>query len=232
VQTDRRGYRRILLCMKATDFEYRHQKLVHQFIVAAAFLTYLIDREDVVWRFVKGSTAPRELERSVFTFATLLIVVGAGICTWALGHHRPESTTGVEPYREPPYPGFFGEFLYSMGLGSLAPLSGFVILVGGEALRLFRLFRRVDDEHGQHFQAHPSTTSIPLASAAATETNSSWGKAFQQEAAKWGIFLTMMIFVITLKDRLAEILAASSFLVGVLLNARRPLTRHHRSEIG
>jgi hypothetical protein len=205
--------------MKATDFEYRHQKLVHQFIVAAAFLTYLIDRDDVVWRFVKDSAAPQELERALFTVATLFIVVGAGICTWALGHHRPESTTGVEPHRFPRYPRFLGEFLYSIGLGSLAPLSGFVILVGGEALRLFRLIRRVDD-HGQQVQPHPSTAPIPLASATAKETNSRWGKASQQEAAKWGIFLTMIIFVITLKDRLAEILAATSFLVGLLLNAR------------
>jgi hypothetical protein len=205
--------------MKATDFEYRHQKLVRPFIVAAAFLTYLIDRDDVVWRFVKDSTAPRELERALFTVATLFILVGAGICTWGLGHHKPESTTAFEPYRHPRYPRFLGEFLYSMGLGSLAPLSGFVILVAGKALRLFRLIRRADD-HGQHFQPHPSTTSLPLASAGAREMNSSWGKAFQQEAAKWGIFLTMIIFVITLKDRLAEILAATSFLVGLLLNAR------------
>ena len=64
------------------------------FIVAAAFLTYLIDRDDVVWRFVKDSAAPQELQRALFTVATLFIVVGAGICTWAPGHHRPESTTG------------------------------------------------------------------------------------------------------------------------------------------
>ena len=44
--------------MKATDFECRHQTLVHQLIVGAAFLTYLIDREDVVWRFVKDSATP------------------------------------------------------------------------------------------------------------------------------------------------------------------------------
>jgi hypothetical protein len=34
-----------------------------------------------------------------------------------------------------------------------------------------------------------------------------------------GLFLTMVVFVITLKDRLAEVLAAASFLIGLLLNA-------------
>ena len=45
--------------MKANNFEYGHQKLVHLLIVAIAFLTYLVDRDDIVWRFVKDSTSPR-----------------------------------------------------------------------------------------------------------------------------------------------------------------------------
>jgi hypothetical protein len=57
--------------MKATDFEDRHQTLLHQFLVAAAFLTYLIDRDDVVWRFVKDRTASRELERTLFASLTI-----------------------------------------------------------------------------------------------------------------------------------------------------------------
>jgi hypothetical protein len=52
--------------MKATAFEYRHQTLVHQFIVAADFLAYSVDREDIVWRFVKASSAPRGFERFFF----------------------------------------------------------------------------------------------------------------------------------------------------------------------
>lgn len=85
--------------MKATDFEYRHQTLVHQFIVAAAFLTYFVDGEDIVWRFVKASSAPRGFERFCFIVATVFIVVGAAICTWARVYHRPERATGVELYR-------------------------------------------------------------------------------------------------------------------------------------
>lgn len=209
--------------MKATDFEYRHQTLVHQFIVAAAFLSYLIQRDDIVWRFVKDSATPRELERSLFIVATLSIAVGAGICTWALAYRRPERTAGVGPYRYLRHPRYLGDLLYAIGLGSLAPFSGFVILVGGEALRVSRLIRRVDD-HAQNFQQHPLPTPISVAHALAKELDLRWGEAFQQEAVKWGVFLTMIVFVITLKDRLAEILAAASFLVGLLLNA--PLFSH------
>ncbi len=38
---------------KATEFEYRHQTLIHLLIVAISFLAYLIDRNDIVWAFVQ-----------------------------------------------------------------------------------------------------------------------------------------------------------------------------------
>ena len=69
--------------LKASEFEYRHQRLVHQVIVGISVLMYLIDPEDVVWRFVKDGATPQRLERLAFIVATLFIAVGAGICTWA-----------------------------------------------------------------------------------------------------------------------------------------------------
>jgi len=171
--------------MKATDFEYRHQTLVHQLIVGAAFLTYLLDRDDVVWRFVKDTAAPHQLERLAFIIATLFIAVGAAICTWAGAYCRSQ-------------PGYLGDLFYSIGLASLVPLAGVVILVAGDVLRVLRLSLRAEN----HTQ----------------EIHRTWSRAFRQEAVKWGILLTMIVFAITLDDRQAEILAAASFLVGTLLN--------------
>jgi hypothetical protein len=51
------------------------------------------------------------------------------------------------------------------------------------------------------------------------QPNATWGSAFRIEAVKWGILITMIVFVITLRDRVAEYLAAASFLIGALLNA-------------
>ena len=196
--------------MKATDFEYRHQTLVHQLIVGAAFLTYLIDREDVVWRFVKESATPHGPERFIFIIATLLIALGAGLCTRARVRRRPKTGRTSEPPIFRGHPRYLGELCYAIGLGSLVPAAGFVVLVGGEALRVFRLIRR----DAQNSQQPPS----------AEETNRSWRKAFRQEAAKWGILVTLIVFVITLEDRDAEFLAVASFLVGTLLNL--PIVRH------
>ena len=206
-----------VLAMKATDFEYRRQTLVHQFIVAAAFLTYFVDREDIVWRFVKDSSAPRGFERFFFIVATVLIAVGAALCTWARVYCRPESVTDMESYCYFHRARYFGDLLYAIGLASLAPLWGFIILVAAETLRLFRLAQR-EDARARNLRLHSLPNVSPLISPAAQEFHSRLGKAFRQEAVKWGLFLTMVVFVITLKDRLAEVLAAASFLIGLLVN--------------
>jgi len=191
--------------MKANNFEYGHQKLIHLLIVAIAFLTYLVDRDDIVWRFVKDSNSPRTWERSLFLIATLAIAVGAGICTWARALRGRDISPGGGQNHDLRRPRYLGELLFAIGLGSLAPLWGFVILVAGEALRLFRLIRREDDQR---------PASPPQAN-----SNVQWRAALRQEVGKWGMLLTMVVFVITLKDRLAEVLAAASLLTGLFLNA-------------
>ena len=179
--------------MKATGFEYRHQTLAHQFIVLLAFLTYLIDPDDIVWRFVRDTSAPRLWERTLFIVATILIAAGAALTTCAR----------AVPTAKPMLPGCrscsLGEILYAIGLGSLLPLPGLILLVAGESLRIFRLIRRENNRP----PSHPVST---------------WRRAFRKEAVKWGILLSMIAFVITLKDRVADVFVVSSFLVGLLLN--------------
>lgn len=171
--------------MRATDFEYRHPTLVHQLIVGAAFLTYLFQADDIVWWLVKEHPSPHALERVLFILATLLIGAGAGLSTrvrMSPSHnHRRFS---------------LGEFLYAIGLGSLAPVSGFFILLVGEGVRILRLMKR--DDQG-------------------IETASSGTTAIRREAVKWCVLLSMVIFVITLRDRVVEILLVASFVVGLAL---------------
>ena len=55
--------------MKATEFECRHQTLIHLVIVTIAFLTYFIDREDIVWSFLQGRLHSQLLQRIFFSVA-------------------------------------------------------------------------------------------------------------------------------------------------------------------
>jgi hypothetical protein len=123
----------------------------------------------------------------------------------------------MESYRHLHRSRYFGDLLYAIGLASLFPLWGFIILVAGETLRVLRLIQR-EDPRARNLLLHMLPTALPLIPPA-QEFHSGWGKAFRQETVKWGLFLTMVVFVITLKDRLAEVLAVASFLIGLLLNA-------------
>jgi hypothetical protein len=73
------GYR----AMKASELECRHQTLVHLLIVGMSFLTYLVDRDDVVWVVVRGRPGQDLLERALFAVAAILMGMGALLRAWA-----------------------------------------------------------------------------------------------------------------------------------------------------
>ena len=177
--------------MKATDFEYRHQLLLHELILGAAVLTYLVDRDDIIWRFIKMSPAARPLERALFAVATLLFGIAAWLCTHARAHRTSHRSL------------WLGEYLYALALASLVPLAGSLILVIGEGIRLFRLLLRSAESGELEGLARPE-----------------WSKALRREAIKWGLFVTMIVFTLTLRDRTAEILIGVSVVPWVLLNLR------------
>jgi protein-S-isoprenylcysteine O-methyltransferase Ste14 len=192
--------------MKATDFEYRHQILIHLVVVTIAFLTYLIDRVDIVWSFVLGRPHAQLLERMLFSLAAAFIGISAFIRTWALanpenstlGHGSAVRRDGL--YRFIRYPAQVGNFLFSLGLAFFAPVSRFVILVIVEAIRTFRLIRReqelrsavndspADSKSTEALQSHRPTPGFGL-----------WSKAIREESAKWGLLLTMIVFIYLLQ---------------------------------
>jgi hypothetical protein len=65
--------------MNATEFEARHQALLYFLLITAAFLTYLLRPDDVVWAWVKESAQNRLFERSLFALATIFIGAGAAL---------------------------------------------------------------------------------------------------------------------------------------------------------
>jgi hypothetical protein len=121
-------------------FELRRPFLLHSLLVVAAWLTYLIDPEDVVWRFIRGAQDARLLEHIGFTVAAAAI--GAGIL---LGSWRSDRDFIAEGWT----PGSIrrrcvGEILHGIGIASLVPVAGFVILVAGETIRSVRYARSKD----------------------------------------------------------------------------------------
>jgi len=213
--------------MSATAFECRHQLLLHELIVGGALLTYLVDADDVIWRFIKTSgTDVRLRERSLFAVATILLGVSAWLCTWARAHSQlewAEQAIRLDPVA-PRFPAlrlrYRGELLYAIALASLVPLSGACMLIAGEAIRLYRL------ERGAVASEDTASRSLLDSAAVALKPGRSWAAGFRREAVKWGLFLTMIVFTLTLRDRVAEVLIAATVLTWGLLNLRfRPNSR-------
>jgi hypothetical protein len=170
---------------------------VRHALIAVAVATYLFDPEDAVWRFVRDSPVNRLLERGFFLAATLLIGVGAVLCTRASASVQTDSPPSRSLVRQH----YFGEFFYAAGFASLLPLLGFVLLVCGEGVRLLRLM-----------------ASDPIGRPKALQASTGWFPAFREQSAKWGIFVSMIVFTITLTDRLIEILACLSGALWAVLN--------------
>jgi hypothetical protein len=184
--------------MRATDFEYRHQTLLHLVVVGLAFLTYTIQPDDIVWALVKNHTTARTLERLVFGTGTIMIVSAVALQTWVAAYQRPDVAKSLPAFDLPYY---FGRLLFAFGIGQLAPALGTTILLAGEIFLVLRL------------QARNRNSEFSLQKFAAN-----WKAAFRKESSKWGLAVTMIVFTLTLKDRVAEILAVASFLLWVALN--------------
>lgn len=218
-----------LLNFRATRFEQRHGTLLRQLIVAAAFSTYLFDRDDIVWRFVRESEASRAWERLCFLLATILILFGGSLCTWARANRfaTGENASSVRegPYRFIRYPERLGDMLFTIGIASLAPLSGALLLVAGEALRLLRLILRQewlirDAARRGSLPSASEPRSLRLVREQSRMRTPNWVRALRHEAVRWGIFITMVVFTATLIDRLAEVMAGASLVAAALLNLR------------
>lgn len=195
---------------RATDVERDHQILVHSLIVGAAFLTYLIDRDDVVWRFIKNhGHLARQLEHWLFLIATLLIGAGAWLCTAARRSERHGALTKL-----PSRLHCLGQFFYAVGLASLLPLWGYLLLIVGESIRLLRLcFRQSSVVRDSACARNALMEAVYI--------KHKWPVAAQPEAVKWCLLISMIVFTVTLRDRYADWLICASVVVGGLLNWRK-----------
>lgn len=178
---------------KATDFEYRHQTLLHLLIVGLAVSNYFLTRDDIVWALVRDHSNSAFLEQLAFGAGTLLLIICAMLETWTRAHAQVNVSS---------IPALLAvRLLFALVLGLLVPLPGTIVILAGEAFLTLRLFFRNRDRAPS---GRPS--------------NANWGLAFRQAAAKWGFTASMIAFTWTLRDSIAEIGGALSFLLWVALN--------------
>jgi hypothetical protein len=189
--------------MRATAFEYGYQALLHLLVVGLALLSYVIDPVDIVWAAVRNHADNGNWERLVFGFGAVLLFVSAAPDTWANAHNRvrPDEV----PIRSQQHKLRLARILLVLTIGLLLSLPGTIILLTGETILIVRLFLYKDE----------SAIYVPLPSHC---TRTCWRSGFRIAASKWGLTATMIAFVWTLQDRVAELGAACSVAVWILLN--------------
>lgn len=182
-------------------FDARHPFLIHGVLVVLCWLTYLIDREDVVWRFIRNSPNARSLEHAAFALAALSIGLGVCLGAWPSGKRRPQDAGTIRRRSA-------GEILHAIGIASLLPLAGAILLVCVETFR------------STFYAKWRIRTATPRAIANTEAPKANWlksaGRFVVHYMAGLCAYLSMLVFSITLRDRLADVLFLATAIVFVL----------------
>jgi hypothetical protein len=189
--------------------ELRRPYLIHGLVLLVGWGTYLLDRDDVLWRFIRHSPHSRLLEHVGFGCAAAAIGLGILLGCW-----RTDRDYGAEGWT----PGSIrrrcaGEILHGIGLASLVPAAGFVLLVGGEAIRSVHyagLKMRIAREH---------CGGVPIAA----PPGPAWKWLVLSQAGMWCAFASMVIFSIVLIDHAADRMFGITILVSIATRAALPI---------
>ena len=157
--------------------------------------TYLISRDDVVWHFIKASPHARVLEHVFFGLATALLGLALLLKVISSAHQEdPESRDRSR------ITAIVANFLQAIGIGSLLPLPGFLLLTLGDLAISLLLDSRQ-----------------PIAEGPAIEPlhGSRWAGALARHIGLCLAFFSMAVFSIVLIDRVADVLFAITALISI-----------------
>lgn len=185
----------------ANALEIRRPFLIHGVLLFAAWLTYFADSADVVWRCIRSSPHARFLEHVAFGSAALAIGIGILLGSWRTDRDYRHEGWDPKTVRLR----CVGEILHGIGMATLLPVAGCVLLVAGETLRSLR-YARLKTHIAR---SRPSLRPMPSLAA-------SWKGLLLGQGFAWCAFASMVIFSIVLVDRVADVLFAGTLLVALV----------------
>jgi len=109
--------------------------IVRAALLLAGLSTYLISPDDVVWRFIRTAPHARALEHALFGIAAAILGFALFLKVKASAH--PENRDSHGPSRNT---AVIGSILQAIGIGSLLPLPGFLLLVLGDVVASLLLY--------------------------------------------------------------------------------------------
>jgi protein-S-isoprenylcysteine O-methyltransferase Ste14 len=212
--------------MKATEFEFRQRFWVISLSYCAGFGLYRIDHVNVVhWvaRVVAPGEGPEQmlLIRGLFFAGALLVLLAAGLRTWAAAYLRSdvvqdpslhsEKIVADGPYRHVRNPLYLGAILLAVGIGLLASRAGFLVIVAGLTVVFLRLMgleeTSLERERGESYRQFcrkvPRLWPSLAPKVPRGNIDPRWTQAFLGEIFMWVFFLAMAAFAVTLDSKMA-----------------------------
>jgi hypothetical protein len=204
--------------MKPLGITQDRLNFVIRFVLLLAGLsTYLIDPDDVVWRFIKTSPQPRLLEHILFGTAAAILGLSLLLEVNASSPRGSLDARSTHLYRKA-----LTSLLQAIGIGSLLPLPGFLLLVIGNTAAPLLLHRRGMLAGGASSALDTNRTPRPLRVPEPDSlSDKRWRTFLSRYIGMCCAFFSMVIFSIVLIDRVADVLFAITALVSVAVGIRR-----------
>jgi hypothetical protein len=191
----------------------KQQSVAHAILLAAAVSTYVFSPDDIVWRFVRNSSHPRAWEHAAFATAAALLGIALLLKINASLHAQNPTSPAASRFTAA-----IANLLQSIGIASLLPVPGFLLLVIGSVAATLFLSTK-----SSNAKAHTTKPSSPQP--ASPQQAPQWRPAFFTHIGLCCAFASMLIFSITLIDRVADIIFVITALVSLAATFRPAANR-------
>jgi protein-S-isoprenylcysteine O-methyltransferase Ste14 len=226
--------------LMASDFEFRHRFWVIAAFFWVAFSLYAIDHKNSghilaqSLAHLRGATSSALDHRLVFAAAALIAVLASTIRTWGTAYLRPEVMVSMRlqtsrlvadgPYRFVRNPLYLGNIMIAIAMGLMASRLGFLVLVIGNTVFVYRLILReeagLEATRGDSYRAYCAAVPrlLPALSprvSAAGGVPDFWA-GLLGELFFWTFTASLLVFAVTLNQRLYYWVLGCAFLVYAL----------------
>jgi hypothetical protein len=184
--------------------------IVRTALLVVGLSTYLISPDDVVWRFIGTSPHARALEHALFGIAAAILGFALLLKVKASAHPQNQDSLGSSRITA------VANLLQAIGIGSLLPLPGFLLVVLGDVAASLFLYGSHSTAEDPRAELEPRRVSGPLRAFR-------WRNALATHVGLCFAFLSMAIFSVVLIDRVADALFAMTALVSIAANCRPSL---------
>jgi protein-S-isoprenylcysteine O-methyltransferase Ste14 len=207
----------------ASESEFRARFWFIMGVFWLGFLLYFVDHKNVcaalsafIFRHHPGSSAQMDrLIIGLFWAGTFLAGWAALIRTWAGAYLRSsivhdaglhgEQLVADGPYRHLRNPLYLGNMFLALGIGVLAPRSGFFVIVIGMWIIVYRLIGREEitllasqgEGYRRYLAAVPRLWPALTPRVPASGAKPNWMDGFTSEMMMWAAALAMAVFTMT-----------------------------------